>query len=117
MIEKIFESFGLPKPVLEYRFHPKRRWRIDICYPDLKLAIEQEGGVFSFGRHTRPIGFAKDMEKYNALTELGWHLLRYQPNKFDYEQIKRVYDMLDSKKNCIYLKKPLPVDFGKLKNA
>jgi very-short-patch-repair endonuclease len=94
-----FKNFGLPAPILEYKFHPTRKWRIDMAFPDVKLAVETEGGCWTGGRHTSGAGFIKDMEKYNALTEMGWHLLRYQPNtrtivKIDYEQIKRVYEGL-----------------------
>ena len=83
---------GMLGAVEEYRFHPTRRWRIDFAFPTIRLAIEKEGGVWNFGRHIRPSGFLKDLEKYNKLTEMGWRLLRYQPDKIDYEQIKRVYD-------------------------
>jgi very-short-patch-repair endonuclease len=87
-----FDAFKLPPPDREHKFHQSRKWRIDYAYPEIKLAIEIEGGAFTRGRHTRPLGFLADMEKYNALTEAGWMLLRYQPNKVDFEQIKRVYD-------------------------
>ena len=82
--------------VSEHRFCPTRRWRADFAFPEIKLAIEIEGGVWvgGGGRHNRASGFLKDLEKYDALTELGYYLLRYQPNKIDYEQIKRVYDKL-----------------------
>ncbi len=63
--------------VFEYRFMRGRRWRIDIAVPDDKLAIEIEGGALDMrGRHTRRAGFAADIEKYNALSMLGWTLLR-----------------------------------------
>ena len=68
----------------EYRFHPKRRWLIDLAIPARKLAIEIEGGVYTGGRHTHPTGFMKDMEKYNSLALCGWRLLRFTP-----KQIKR----------------------------
>jgi very-short-patch-repair endonuclease len=84
----------IPPPIAEYKFHPTRKWRIDFAFPEIKLAIEIEGAVWSFGRHNHPSGFIKDIEKYNALTELGWHLLRYQPKKIDFNQIKIVYDNL-----------------------
>lgn len=80
-------------PIPEYKFHPTRKWRIDYAFPDVKLAVEIEGGVWTRGRHTRGAGFKGDMEKYNALTEAGWHLLRYEPKKIDYDQIKRVIDI------------------------
>ena len=76
-------------PVPEYKFYNNRRWRIDYAFPDQKLAIEIEGGVYTRGRHVRPTGFIGDIEKYNALTECGWRLLRYQPNRVDFEQVKR----------------------------
>jgi len=63
----------------EWLFHPTRKWRTDYAFPDLKIAIEIEGGAWSNGRHTRGSGFIKDMEKYNNYTLLGWRLLRFQP--------------------------------------
>jgi very-short-patch-repair endonuclease len=92
---------NLPVPTAEYKFHPSRRWRIDYCYPDILLAIEIEGAIWQQGRHTRGSGFVKDMEKYNALTEAGYHLLRYPPNKLDYNQIKSVFDNLRSLRQAL----------------
>ena len=83
----------------EYKFHPKRKWRFDfiVYHPriqddsDLKIstrqiiengmlvAIEIEGGIYSQGRHTRGFGFAKDAEKYNHSTALGWKVFRFVP--------------------------------------
>ena len=65
----------------EHRFHPKRRWRIDFAFPDKMLACEIEGGVWGNGRHLRPTGYLKDMEKYNELSKLGWKLLRFTPQQ------------------------------------
>jgi hypothetical protein len=73
LIEKDFDEVV----DLEHKFHPTRKWRIDCALPERMLAIEIEGGVFTQGRHTRGKGFINDIEKYNALTTLGWHLLRY----------------------------------------
>lgn len=72
-------AIGLPAPVLEYRFHPPRRWRVDACWPALWLAVEIEGGVFTRGRHIRPSGFLRDAEKYNQLALDGYTLLRFTP--------------------------------------
>lgn len=68
---------GLPAVAREHRFHPTRQWRFDFAWPDLKVAVEVEGGIGINGRHTRPGGFRGDMEKYNAAVELGWVVLRY----------------------------------------
>lgn len=65
-------------PVYEYRFHPSRLWRFDIALPELKVAIEFEGGVFKrVGGHTTGGGFTGDCEKYNQAALLGWRVLRY----------------------------------------
>lgn len=71
------KGLGLPPPVEEYQFHPKRKWRIDYAWPDRRLAVEVEGGIYNRGRHVRPVGFLGDVEKYNALTMAGWALLRF----------------------------------------
>jgi hypothetical protein len=85
-----WQKIGLAVPEPEYRFHDKRRWRFDYYFPDYKVAIEIEGGVFQYGRHNRISGFIKDMEKYNAAAEMGILLLRYQSvQKMDVAQIKR----------------------------
>jgi very-short-patch-repair endonuclease len=89
-------SLGLKGLEKEYRFHSERRWRVDYAFPDIKLAIEIEGGVWVKGRHISPQGFIKDMEKYNALTEAGWYLLRYQPAQIDYKQILNIYTRLSN---------------------
>lgn len=74
-----FKDCGLPEPMLEYKFHPSRRWRFDFAWPEYKIALEVEGGIFVYGRHTRGSGFLKDMEKYNAAAMMGWRILRVQP--------------------------------------
>ena len=83
MVEPIasafFASQRLPGPVAEYRFHPERKWRFDYAWPDAKVALEVEGGVWTGGRHTSPAGFLKDIEKYNAAARLGWRVLRCTP--------------------------------------
>ena len=63
-------------PVGEHIFFPIRKWRFDFCWPDQRIALEIEGGVFTEGRHTRGSGFINDMQKYNAAAYLGWRVIR-----------------------------------------
>jgi hypothetical protein len=84
---KMLKQEKLPVPETEYKFCPDRRWRFDYAYPQIKLAIEQEGGVWSGGRHTSGAGFIKDMEKYNKAVILGWRVLRYTPDQMLNEAI------------------------------
>ena len=71
-------SYGLPEPVAEYRFC-ERRWKFDYAWPDRKLALEVEGGLWIMGRHNRPSGMLKDFEKYNRAAVLGWRILKCTP--------------------------------------
>lgn len=75
------QAAGLPEPVAEHQFAKElgRRWRFDWAFPRLLVAVEQEGGVWTGGRHTRGAGAVKDMEKYNTATYLGWKVYRFTP--------------------------------------
>ncbi|MEM4203152.1 MAG: hypothetical protein QXS54_03685 [Candidatus Methanomethylicaceae archaeon] len=96
----IFESalsqyYRIPAPEREYYFDPPRKWRFDYAWPERKVAVEIEGGVWTYGRHNRAATFIKDLEKYNRAVELGWRVLRYTPQQLSlvdtYEQIATVY--------------------------
>jgi len=67
----------LPAPERELRFHGTRKWRFDFAWPNIKLAVEVEGGTWARGRHSRGSGFAGDAEKYNEAALLGWRILRF----------------------------------------
>ncbi len=67
---------GLPEPVRELRFAAPRRWSFDFAWPDARLALEVEGGVYANGRHTTGAGFTADCEKYNEALLRGWRVLR-----------------------------------------
>lgn len=77
--------------VPEHRFHPIRKWRFDFAHLKSKVAIELEGGVYSFGRHNRAEGFLEDMEKYNAALELGWKVFRFGTGQVGREAVYAVY--------------------------
>ncbi len=62
---------------VEYKFHPKRKWRFDYAIPELMIAIEYEGGIFKKGRHVRGKGYTDDCEKYNEAALRGWKVLRF----------------------------------------
>ena len=80
---------GIPKPLAEYQFHGKRKWRFDFAWPWAKVALEIEGGVFGYrtatgkrqaGAHRSVQGVLRDIEKYNAATLDGWRVLRVLPS-------------------------------------
>ena len=67
----------LEKPVREFRFHPKRRWRFDLAWPTKKIAVEVHGGEWSGGRHVRGYGLKGDCEKQRAASRLGWKVFPF----------------------------------------
>ena len=74
---------NLPEPEREHRFHPKRKWLFDFAWPEEKLALEVEGGVWTNGRHSRGSGFTADCEKYNEAALLGWTVIRVTDEHID----------------------------------
>jgi very-short-patch-repair endonuclease len=75
MLESLTKETGIAHE-REFRFHPTRKWRFDAAFPEARVALEIEGGVWVRGRHNRASGFLKDMEKYNEAAALGWRVIR-----------------------------------------
>jgi hypothetical protein len=68
---------GLVIPDREHKFMDGRRFRFDFAWADKMLGVEIEGGVFSGGRHTRGVGYSRDLEKYNLAAMHGWTVYRF----------------------------------------
>lgn len=79
VVEAYFSTCGLPPPVFEYRFHPTRKWRLDVAFVRERVCIEVQGGVFIRGRHNRGAAMLKEWQKLNALAAMGWRVLYCQP--------------------------------------
>lgn len=77
--------------VREYRFHPDRLWRFDYAIPDLRIAIEIDGGIWINGRHNRASGYIGDMEKFNAAATLGWVVLKFTPQE---QYTRKAFDLI-----------------------
>ncbi len=82
-VELICKSEGMPIPVREHRFATPRRWRFDYAWVDQRIALEQEGGLWVYGRHNRAASMIKDMEKYNSASALGWRVFRFTPQQVE----------------------------------
>jgi very-short-patch-repair endonuclease len=68
---------GLPTPEREYRFAPPRRYRADFAYPDKKILVEVQGGIYTRGAHSRGTGLERDYEKINLAQLLGYKVFQF----------------------------------------
>lgn len=82
-------ALGLPAPAFEHRFHPTRKWRLDLAWPVPRVGVEVEGGLWSQSQrarmaHATPTAILRDMEKHNAAVMAGWRVLRYTPDQLEH---------------------------------
>lgn len=78
----------LPPHMRNYLFHPVRKWEIDVAWPQFRIGIEIQGGVWgkggddnSPGAHGHGSGIMRDMEKHNALLDCGWRVWLFTPQQ------------------------------------
>jgi very-short-patch-repair endonuclease len=75
----LIRAEGLPEPEREYMFAKSigRRWRLDFAYPEKRIGIEVQGGIYVRGAHSRGTGLERDYEKYNQAQVLGWDVYQF----------------------------------------
>lgn len=71
---------GLKEPEREYKFAPGRKYRCDFAWPDKRLLVEVEGGIYTKQAHGSITGILRDVQKYNLAAELGYKVLRVTPD-------------------------------------
>lgn len=79
VVRAFFSECGLPDPIAEFQFLPDRKFRFDFCWPNKKVALEVQGGLWSGGAHVRGAALLKEYEKYNMACVLGWRILFVVP--------------------------------------
>lgn len=75
-----------------------RRWKFDFAWPEQKIAIEAQGGVYMRSGHTGGKNMEDDYAKLNACVAEGWRIfyvtsgmLRNDAASF-IEQVKRAFN-------------------------
>lgn len=89
----------LPWFVQNYVFAPLRKFELDIAFPDSKVGIEIQGGIWNSktGAHGSPLKILRDLEKSNLLVLNGWRVLRYTPAQVrNGEAIKGIKQLIGS---------------------
>jgi very-short-patch-repair endonuclease len=78
LLLRILRDGGLPPPVRQHRITVGgRRYRIDVAYPDLMIAIEGDG----FGIHTERNRWESGMDRQNEIVLDEWMVLRFSWRK------------------------------------
>lgn len=96
---KIYEQLLGGEWWAEWPFHPTRKWRFDYACPELKIAIEVDGGIFTGGRHSGGVGQLKDMEKMNHAASAQWLVFHTTPEDMhDLEFRKLVLEAIKARK-------------------
>ncbi len=78
----------------EYRFNLKRRWKFDWAVPEIKCAIELDGGLFIKGAHVNPASIRDNYIKSNDAAKRGWRVWRYLPEQIIKAGRKGVIEVL-----------------------
>lgn len=78
LIDPLVHEEVIPQPEREYHFLlPVRRFRADFAWPDWKLVVEIQGGIWKRGRHGRGTGIVNDYERVNEAAIQGWTVLQF----------------------------------------
>ena len=66
----------------EFLFMKDRKYAMDYAWPEYKLCLEVEGGIFMKGNsgHSSGTGIQRDMDKISQSAALGWRTIRVTPN-------------------------------------
>jgi len=67
---RVLRAGGLPEPVRQHRLG---RVRVDLAYPQVRLALEADGSVWHSGR----TDVQRNSSKGNLLVGLGWRVLHF----------------------------------------
>ena len=70
---RLLRRSGLPEPVSQYSLRRRQKVvaRVDLAYPEIRLAIEADG----YRYHGGPADWRRDLARRNELTGLGWRII------------------------------------------
>jgi hypothetical protein len=94
---RLLASCGYPQGIPQYEIWHEGHFiaRVDLAYPDKKLAIEADGYRF----HSNSFDWHRDQVRFNSLVSVDWRLLRFtneddrRPGRF-LSEFKRAFSQL-----------------------
>ena len=79
IVSAYYKSQGLPEPEFEVEYIPGRKFRLDVAWPQYKIGIEVQGGLWMKAAHSTGKGIKRDMEKRNLGILAGWRVIECEP--------------------------------------
>lgn len=81
-LEEVFRYYvgllsELPPPVAQFKAIPGRKFRFDFAWPEKRLLVEIQGGIWTNGGHSRGAGMKRDHEKANMAAALGYRVMYF----------------------------------------
>jgi hypothetical protein len=71
---------GLPVPIRQFQAIPGRKLAFDFGFPEWRLLVEIQGGVWTKGKHGRGSGIIQDQNKLNDAVLNGFYTLQFSVN-------------------------------------
>lgn len=88
-VTAFFATYQIPPPRFEFHFHPSRKFRFDLAWPDYLCAVEVQGGIWTDGAHVRGAALLREFEKLRAACGLGWRVLPCTPDQLLTAEVAR----------------------------
>ncbi len=91
------DMFGedLPRVREQYECVPGRKFTADFAFPEQRLAVWVEGGVFTGQAHGSVSGILKDIERANAYAIAGWRVMRFSAKDLTARTAAESYGLLE----------------------
>jgi phage replication-related protein YjqB (UPF0714/DUF867 family) len=91
---ELWEKFEGPSLVPQFKFHPKRKWRVDFFADYHNLLIELHGNHYSKSGHTSINGIERDREKAFAAFCLGYRYLELIGPQITEANLRKIIERL-----------------------
>lgn len=94
-MKRLLAAIGeCPFPWFEYNFLPPRRWKFDMAWPSLEVAVEVDGGQW----HVTGRDIGPECERGNEAAIAGWLVLHFTSAQIDgnakgcADQVRRAFE-------------------------
>ena len=92
------------RPIREYYFHPKRKFRFDFAWPTRKIAVEVQG--YGVGHNSLP-GMTQDYDKHMYALLLGWRVIFLTSRHLEVKRINKTLKVIATLLNIQDSKEPV----------